>query len=210
MKRMFFILALAFLSQACSTIELHPTAKTDNIYQNKNDKRSVMIVAPIPFQQYVATGGLITGDFYKNRNVRVHLGEPLTESIYKKLSAVISDVKIGDALGKDKTKITITPALPKLQLHVGSDANIDTLWNGVFVFSGAISAGMNDVVSAAKITMDVEILDGDLAPKKITITGKGIESVGYYSFRERHMALSIEKAIADLTANLAAELSLIL
>lgn len=153
---------------------------------------------------------MITGDFYKNRNVRVHLGEPLTESIYKKLSAVISDVKIGDALGKDKTKITITPALPQLQVHVGSDANIDTLWNGIFVFSGAISAGMNDVVSAAKITMDVEILDGDSAPKTITITGKGLESVGYYSFRERHMALSIENAIADLATNLAAELNLIL
>lgn len=69
---------------------------------------------------------------------------------------------------------------------------------------------MNDVVSAAKITMDVEILDGDSAPKTITITGKGLESVGYYSFRERHMALSIENAIADLATNLAAELNLIL
>lgn len=210
MKRIFFILALAFLSQACSTIELNPSAKTDKIYQNKINKKTVAIVAPVPFQQYVASGSLITGDFYKKRNVSVSLGEPLTESIYQKLNTVIHDVKIGTTLEHDKTNLTVILGLPELKIHVGTDANIDTLWNGVFVFSGAISAAMNDVISAALITMDIEVADGDSAPKTITIEGKGIKSVGYYSFREQHMTLSIENAIADLATNLATELSLVL
>jgi len=190
--------------QGCAAIHIKPTIRDSQLLHfAPHPNQEIILVLPLEFQEYKYAGSPTKNMGYAARTFEFYIGEPLSGSIYKQLSASFPKLKIEHKYYDDCRETMIIPSVKSFEFAVGKPE-----YFGLKVATIPLYGTFATWTAWVKITVLVELrgFPGTKYPVVFNVIGEGLSSAKI-TFGKKNFNEAASQAIEQVAINLATEVN---